>query len=134
LSQTSIFWFWLLLLLFSMSLFDWPISKKFLRFPSTKVFTPNLETYKSQYRPTYVGFKRTMLGEHIGQSDTLLLGTCWGTHWELDENTWEHKRPNTSPPSPHEKEFWLYWVHVASPHLLSRIYNPNCVHGLFCMV
>jgi hypothetical protein len=124
-----------------MSLFDWPISKKFWRFPSTIVVTPNLETYKSQYWPTYVGFKRTMLGEHMGTKVTHYwehvgepIGNLMWTWWEHDENTLgTQKAQHLSTLPPQEKEIWLYWVHVASPHLLNRIYNPNCVHGLILL-
>jgi len=96
------------------------------RFPSTKVFTPNLETYKSQYQPTYVGFKRTMLGEHMGQSETL-LGTCWVTHWELDVNTmgtwWEHIG-NTKGPTP-----------LHPPHKKKKFGSIGCMlHGLIFWV
>jgi hypothetical protein len=60
--------------------------KKTLETRQYQVFTPN--KYKSPYLPTYL--PRSVQRGQVAQSSIwcnvgVLLGTFWGTHWELEE-------------------------------------------------
>jgi hypothetical protein len=68
----------------------------------------------------------------MGQND-VIVGTCWGTNWELKEDvekpgklmgTHRGKKSNTPPPSP--KRNSTHCVH-GSHHWLPRILMHSCV-------
>jgi len=78
-----------------MRIFDWPITKKFLKFggyPTIEVFTPNTYTYESQYSAYYLQEDKLLgksiwdkvrcycnhVEEHIESLENMLR-----THWEL---------------------------------------------------
>jgi hypothetical protein len=50
----------------TLSLFDWLIMIRFGNSPILEIFTPNIETCKSQYSPTNINSKKTMLRKTYG--------------------------------------------------------------------
>lgn len=135
---------------FAMRIFDWPITKRFLKCggsPTIEVFTPNIYKHMSpNIQPTISkktncwakpygtkwGAIVTMLGNTLRAWRTCWEPTgnlVWGTKWEFDENTLgttksKKLRPNTHLPRGH-------WVHAVNPHWLSRISSLNWIHHLF---
>ncbi len=54
--------------------------------PHVEVFTPNIETLKYQYWLMLYRFQEDNFGQSIWE---VLLGKCWGKHWELWGTCWK---------------------------------------------
>jgi hypothetical protein len=75
----------------------------------------------------YIGYNNRIYGKKYGIKSEVLLGTCWGTHWELENmlritlgTSWWELDGNTlkttkiAPPHPKEKN-WDFQKHDGSP-------------------
>ncbi len=94
----------------------WSLPKKIEDFVGRWSACPLAQLYR---------MKEDNFGQSIWDKSVVLLGTSWGTHWELDGNNKKSKNSIPAlPPSPKKKKPWASWCML---HCLIRIPIPSFV-------